>query len=270
VAVDVKDIASFFKQYSRTALPLSEATSLAESYDIPLAAVEKAALEQNIIPTRYLRNCLSCAEQLKLLEAHVTIIGCGGLGGAVAMLLARTGIGRMHLVDPDVFEEHNLNRQNFCTLTSLGQPKASTAANGLKQINPALCCTASYARFSEIDLKEGIIIDCLDDADPRLELAELCRKHHLLLIHGAVLEWYGRVGTVTAENRLFDILYPHSGSDASKHPPKVLAPTVYQVAALQVAETLKHILGNGQTAMQSWIDCDLKNLNFENIGYSDH
>lgn len=268
-AVDVKELRSFFAQFSGTDLPLSVASRLADDLKLPLAAVEKAALEHSVTPTRYLRNCLSCEEQLKLLSAHITIIGCGGLGGAVSMQLARTGIGRMHLVDPDTFEEHNLNRQNFCTVSTIGQPKADAAAKGLTALNPALTCTTSQTGFSEDDLLEGIIIDCLDDVEPRRELAALCRKHHRLLVHGAVAGWYGRVGTVTAENRLFDILYQNRSTEPSATPPKVLAPTVYQIASLQVAETLKHLLGYQQTTLHSWLDCDLKNSRFENIDYSD-
>lgn len=185
------------------------------------------------------------------------------------MQLARTGIGTMHLVDPDIFEEHNLNRQNFCTIETIGFPKAETAAKTLTKINPALTCTFSHAPFTEKDLKPGIIIDCLDDIEPRLQLAHLCRKHELLLIHGAVIEWYGRMGAVTAENRLIDLLYTTSSTTAPVKPPKVLAPTVYHTASLQVAETLKHILGLKQTTTDSWLDCDLKSSTFEQIEYSD-
>lgn len=269
MAVDVKDVTHFFQQYSKTVLPLSEATSLADEFALPLADIEKKGLAHNIIPTRFIRNCFNSEELLKLFCAHVTIIGCGGLGGAVAMQLARTGVGNMHLVDPDVFEEHNLNRQTFCTLETIGQPKAFAAAKSLKSINPALNCTAAYTRFSVDDLKGKIIIDCLDDVEPRLELAKLCRQNNLILIHGAVLEWYGRVATVTPQNRLFDILYAKDSTKDSVKAPRVLAPTVFQIASLQAAETLKHILDLPQKAIQSWIDCDLKNLHFENIGYCD-
>ncbi len=266
----MKGLTTFFEQYSKTELPLSEAIGLAERFNHPLATIEKAALQYNIMPTRHSRNCFSCKEQLKLLKSHVTVIGCGGLGGAVAMQLGRLGIGNLHLVDPDIFEEHNLNRQEFCTLESLGQPKVIAARKSLTRINPALTCTTSYALFSDNDLKPGIIIDCLDNVGTRRELAQLCRRKDLLLIHGAVVEWYGRIGSVTAENRLFDVLYPENKQLPSSKPPKVLAPTVYQTASLQVAETIKHLLGFSQTAIHHWIDCDLKNSNLEHIDYTDH
>jgi len=84
-----------------------------------------AAVSQHIIPTRYLRSLgtVGWDGQKKLLEATVVIIGAGGLGGWIIEGLARMGVGHLVVVDGDVFEENNLNRQLLCTEGSLGEAK---------------------------------------------------------------------------------------------------------------------------------------------------
>lgn len=258
----------FFEHASLTELPLQEALSLAEKFDLSLADVERTALQSHILPTRYLRNGLRCEEQLKLSDSQVSIIGCGGLGGATAMLLARTGIGKLHLVDPDSFEEHNINRQQFCTLNTIGLPKTEAAAMAISQINPALTCTVNTAYFGREDLRGNIVVDCLDASKPRLKLAALCAETDLPLIHGSVKEWYGRVGTSTRQNKLIETLYSKPTSSQSLTP-QVIAPTVYQIASLQAAEVIKELLGFRSVLKLSWLDCDLKSSDFEKIDYCD-
>ncbi len=68
---------------------------------MPLSVIEETALKLSILPRRYMRNGLSCKQQLRLFLAKVSIIGCGGLGGSVAESLARIGFGNLRLVDPD-------------------------------------------------------------------------------------------------------------------------------------------------------------------------
>ena len=79
---------------------------------------------------RYMRNLhtYSMAEQAWLLNSRAAVVGLGGLGGTVTQILARAGVGGLVLIDGDIFEEHNLNRQLFCTQEGIGSSKARTAA----------------------------------------------------------------------------------------------------------------------------------------------
>ena len=87
----------------------------------------------NIWPERFYRNAgtLNSREMARLLESRVFIAGCGALGGHVAVLLVRLGIGSLRLCDPDVFEESNLNRQYFCTEQTLGSSKVLACRDDL-------------------------------------------------------------------------------------------------------------------------------------------
>ncbi|MFP4446416.1 MAG: HesA/MoeB/ThiF family protein, partial [Desulfosudaceae bacterium] len=105
-----------------------------------LGRVYETALQAGIWPLRYLRHAdtLSCAEQLRLARSGVAVIGAGGLGAAVVMLLARLGIGRLTVADPDVFEETNLNRQLPAARDTLGRGKAEAVQAMAADVNPAI------------------------------------------------------------------------------------------------------------------------------------
>lgn len=248
-------------------ITLADELEAAGHLALSLVEVEEQALVLGIMPKRSLRNGLSCPQQLRLLHARVAIIGCGGLGGSVAMLLARLGVGSLHLVDPDIFEEHNLNRQQFATLASLGRPKVEAARKALAAINPVIRVTSRQATLSEADvLTAEIVVDGLDSAADRLRLAAICRQHNRPLVHGAVREWYGQVGIVTPDNDLFANLYPSTGHPPATEPaPQVLAPTVAVIAGIQAAETGKLLLGLPSPLAGHWLSCSLLDCDFEAI-----
>lgn len=249
---------------SENGFSLANAQLAAKDFQLSLAEVEIEALKNNIMPMRYIRNNLTCDQQLRLFHSKVSVIGCGGLGGTVAVLLARTGVGNVHLVDPDVFEEHNLNRQRFCTTKTIGLPKVEVAIANLPDINPAIHCTYIVNTFSENDIAVSeIIVDCLDSVNDRRHLAKLCRQYKRPLVHGAVKEWYGQVGVAITNNNLIDTLYsqvaPNQPPSITEHKqaPKVLAPTVAYIASIQVVEACKLLLNIPSGLHQNWLSCDL-------------
>jgi len=113
---------------------------IASDMDVPPLQVEISALENGVVPTRYVRNIgtIGVEGQLRLLQSCAGVCGLGGLGGYIAVSLARFGVGRLILVDGDVFEEDNLNRQELCGETDLGRPKVEVAAERVAAINSAL------------------------------------------------------------------------------------------------------------------------------------
>jgi len=112
----------------------------AKRFGLTIAHVEEAALERGILPARYQRNrnIISVSDQLKLFRSSVAVIGCGGLGGYIVEELARLGVGKIVVIDFDVFEEHNLNRQLFSSPAHLGTAKVAAAAKRIGEINPAV------------------------------------------------------------------------------------------------------------------------------------
>ena len=260
-----KAILAFLKEQARgKCIYLAELHKAAKTFDCPLRDIEQIALSHSILPARFRRNGFSCRDQLKLLRCKVAIIGCGGLGGRTAELLARVGIGHLLLTDPDVFSESNLNRQIFCTVETLGYNKVEILSRELQKINPALQTTEHVKFFNEQSIvNSDIVIDGLDSPEARKELARLCQKQSTPMVHGAVREWYGQVGIDQSANPLISTLYPQTAG--SPEAPKVMGATVACIAAIQAAETCKLLLGYDSPLNRGWLQVDLLQSEYENL-----
>jgi len=232
------------------------------------AVIEERALEMGITPLRYQRNqnSINPTQQLKLLHTHIAIIGTGGLGGHIAEILTRIGVGRLTLFDPDHFEEHNLNRQNFCTLKTLGLPKVTVVKAALEEINPTVQIETHIQRLdpdrdfhmiSPCDL----IIDALDTPQTKRQLASICQKQKKPLIHGAIGGLAGQVTTSTALEKL----YRNDHSDGAEHILGNPAFNVSFVASLQASEAIKTILNIGESLDQTLLATDLLYNDFEKL-----
>ncbi|MED0963515.1 HesA/MoeB/ThiF family protein [Bacillus paramycoides] len=95
---------------------------------------------QNIYEESFTRNIgvISVEEQEKLKNSRVTVVGAGGVGGITLIQLARMGVGSLHVIDQDIFETSNINRQMLSSISKLGQQKAAVALEVLQDINPSL------------------------------------------------------------------------------------------------------------------------------------
>ncbi len=265
MVADQKAIRSFLeKQATGSCIDLAELQKAAGIFDCPLGDIEKVALSHSILPARYQRNGLSCSEQLKLLQARVAIIGCGGLGGRTAELLTRVGIGTLLLTDPDTFSESNLNRQLFCTSETIGFNKVEILSRELQKINPALQTEEHVSFFNEQSIANtDVVIDGLDSTEARKELAGLCQGNGIPMVHGAVKEWYGQVGIEQSENPLTSTLYPQTAG--SPKAPKVMVMTVALIGAIQAAETCKLLLGHDSPLTRGWLQADLLHCDYETL-----
>jgi molybdopterin-synthase adenylyltransferase len=222
----------------------------AETRDLTLRQAFRAALQEGVLPEVYERNfpTLSPAEQLRLFDSSVLVAGLGGLGGAQALLLARTGVGRLLLADGDVFVPANLNRQLLATEGTLGLNKAQVTARHLLDLNPALEAEAIPYFLHADNLRRYLpqvllILDALDTAAGRRHLFNAAREAGLPLVHGAVQGQFGQVATfLPADADAFARLYP-DGAPAPEAGREVLASTVTLVASLQVQEALRLLLG---------------------------
>jgi molybdopterin/thiamine biosynthesis adenylyltransferase len=234
------------------------------------AEVEEAALTMGLLPARYQRNrsTLSTADQLVLFRSRVTVIGCGGLGGYVIEQLARLGVGQMVLVDPDVFEEHNLNRQLLSLPSNLGESKVSIAQKRVAAVNPAVTVEARQealdrANGAELVAGSRVVVDALDTIKVRLELAEVCEDAGVPLVHGAIGGWYGQVTTQFPGDRTLQSLYQNwqEGKGVEQHLGNP-AFTPALVASLEVAEVCKVLLGKRETLQHRLLTVDLKEMLF--------
>jgi molybdopterin/thiamine biosynthesis adenylyltransferase len=233
------------------------ADSLALDLGLTLLDVYKATLGLGIYPRRYLRNRdgISLQDQLKLAEAKVAVVGAGGLGGTVIQLLGRIGIGRLIVVDSDVFDETNLNRQAFCTRDWVGQPKALAVHAQMKAINPAAEVQPYKIRLDSANGPEilsgcQVIVDALDNVKDRLTLEALAKSMGVPFVHGALAGFEGQLLTVFPEDSGLKQIYGtgEEGPSGANRPEFLLGvPSITPslVATLEAMEVLKILLNRG-------------------------
>lgn len=222
------------------------------------------------IPLRYMRNMEAIApeEQKKIFKSHVAVAGCGGLGGYVISYLARMGVKRITAFDPDCFAEHNLNRQLFSGISSLGRSKVEVVQEAIKDINPDVQFYGFKGRFQEfLDKEKGdytVVIDALDNLGDRLELASWCSKKGIPLVYGMVGGWYGQVGTqFPGENTLDKVCQLNISKKGIEEKEGVLPFVPPLIAALQAAEAVKIILGRGELLRNRLLLIDLLDMETE-------
>lgn len=209
-------------------------------------------LEHDIWPLRFARNrgVFNAAEQRAILTSHAAIIGCGGLGGHVATLLARAGVGAFTLCDFDFFEESNCNRQLLCRENTLGRNKAEVTKEELVLIAPyadirVFPIQAVPAVLPEILDSAHIVMDCLDSIETRKQVAAAAAAAKIPFIHGAVAGEEGFALAVLPGEKNLDLLYaetPSSNDGAEKRLGiSTLAPAA--IAVLQVNIALQLMAG---------------------------
>lgn len=200
---------------------------------------------------RYLRNhdAISEAEQAILAQKRVLVVGCGGLGGYVIECLARIGVGHLRVVDGDVFDETNLNRQLLSSSMNLGRPKTLAAQQRVMAVNPLVEVEAFQTLLTDenaVPLLDGcdVAVDALDNIPSRLVLQQAARSAGIPLVHGAVAGWIGQVCVVQPGQDLLNSLYPAStDTQGEEQETGTLSFTAALTASWQAAETVKLLLG---------------------------
>ncbi|MGB4595967.1 MAG: HesA/MoeB/ThiF family protein [Anaerolineaceae bacterium] len=204
-----------------------------------------------MIDERYQRNrtTISDAEQEELARKRVLVVGCGGLGGYVIECLARVGVGYLRIVDGDVFEVSNLNRQLLSSEMNLGKPKVLAAKHRVMAINNLVKVEVFKQRLNEENasgLLEGcdVVVDALDNIPDRLTLQKAAKEAGVVLVHGAVAGWWGQLCVVRPGENLLNNLYGESheerGAEAKLGTPS-FTPAI--IGAMEVVETVKLLLG---------------------------
>src|SRR5918992_40386 len=206
-------------------------------------------------------------------NAHVSVIGVGGIGNPVVTQLTAMGIGKLKIVDRDVIEISNLHRQHLYTDDDIGKVKVEAALERLRKINPQVEIEAvptSVTRYTAENLIKGsdIVIDALDSIDARYALNDACIKYNIPLIYAGALGMLGSVCTILPnKTACLRCMFPELNeeempacSTEGVHPS-----ILYLVAGIQVSETVKIITGKEPTLANNLLYVDLNELSFERI-----
>ena len=202
------------------------------------------------IAERYIRNVAALSEEecAALSRATVTVVGCGGLGGSVIEALARIGVGNLRVIDGDVFEPSNLNRQLLCTEADLGREKALVAAERVRTVNSDVNVQPIVAMLTEQNAAELLrgtdcIVDCLDNLEARFWAAHTAQELGTPIVYGAIAGWFGQVCTVFPGDPAFVSIYGSIDGESQHKKLGNLPFTAYTIAAIQAAECVKVLLG---------------------------
>ncbi len=162
--------------------------------------------------------------QLKLLDARVLLVGAGGLGSPTALYLAAAGVGTLGIVDADIVDESNLQRQVIHTTDRVGMPKVESARLAIEALNPHTRVDAYQMRLDATNARDilsqyDLIVDGVDNFDTRYLLNELSVDLAKPLVSASILSFDGQITTfVPGEGPCYRCVYPEP-------PPPSLAPT---------------------------------------------
>ena len=217
---------------------------------------------------RYLRNIPALTEEecLALGKKRVLVVGCGGLGGHIIDQLTRIGIGFLRVVDGDVFDETNLNRQLLSQVPLLGVSKAAAAAEHIRRVSPETAVEAVNAFLTEHNVRElisgcDIVMDALDNIPSRRILASACEEANIPYVYGAIQGWVAQAGISMAGDKLMEKLFPREVEIRDK---SVLSFTPALCASLQTSLCVKLLTGKPvETGTVYYFD--LLDLEFESI-----
>jgi len=186
--------------------------------------------------------------QEKLKNAHIFIAGAGGLGSPVSIYLAVAGVGHITIVDMDVVDQSNLNRQILHFDRDVGRKKTASAEEKLREINPDIVVTAIDRKIDETNADQMIgnvdgIVDAMDNFTTRYLLNDVALRKKIPLFHGAIRGFYGQATTILpGKTPCLACIFP-------KAPPKEVFPVVGVtpgfIGMIQATEVLKYLLGRG-------------------------
>jgi len=200
---------------------------------------------------RYKRQILSFGEdgQEKLKKAHIFIAGAGGLGSPISIYLAVAGVGTITLVDKDVVELTNLNRQILHYDQDVGRKKTESAEEKLRAINPDITIKTIDITIDESNAAELVgnangIVDAMDNFPIRYLLNDVAIGKKIPLFHGAIRGFYGQATTIIpGKTACLRCIFPRA-------PPKEVFPVIGVTPGLiglvQATEVVKYLLGSGE------------------------
>ena len=217
------------------------------------------------------------AGQLKLLKSKVLVVGTGGLGSPVAFYLAAAGIGRLGLIDDDVVDWSNLQRQILHSTADLGRPKVESARDKLAALNPDIVIEAHWSRLDSTNVTElvgyyDLIVDATDNFTARYILNEACIRLGKPFIYGGVLSMIGQTMMVLpGQGPCFRCIFrkvPPPAAVKTTLDVGIMGAVVGIIGSIQAAEAVKYLLGYGELLVGRLLTMDALSMCFHEIQVS--
>ena len=219
--------------------------------------------------------------QDKLLSAKVLCVGAGGLGSPVAVYLAAAGIGTIGIIDDDIVDLSNLQRQIIHATSKIGAPKVDSARETLSQINPTINVRTYKQRLTAANIQEiireyDLIVDGSDNFETRYLINDAAYLNGKIVVSGALLRFEGQLTTFRSgmkskcDEPCYRCLFPNAPSANSNNRCEdvgILGSVAGVIGTLQATEVLKEIIGLGETMSGKLLIFDAINMQFRKIRY---
>ncbi len=228
--------------------------------------------------TRYSRHILlpevGGKGQRKIAQAKILLVGAGGLGSPAALYLAAAGVGTIGLIDSDVVDLSNLQRQVIHHTPDVGRPKVTSAKEKIQALNPDVSVETYEDRLTsknalDVVKRYDVVIDGVDNFPAKFLINDACFFADKPLVHGGILRFDGRVMTIiprtSACYRCVFKTPPPPGLVASCQEAGVIGVLAGIIGTLQATEALKLVLGIGRPLTDRMLDFDARRTAFREI-----
>ena len=212
--------------------------------------------------------------QKKLAKAKIFVVGAGGLGSPVALYLAAAGVGTIGLIDSDVVDLSNLQRQVLHHTPDVSRSKVKSAKEKIHALNPDVTVETYEERLTShnaLDLirRYDVVIDGVDNFPAKFLINDACFFENTPLVHGGILRFDGRVFTIIPnQSACYRCIFkapPAPGLVASCQEAGIIGVVAGIIGTLQATEALKLVLGIGRPLINRILDFDARTTNFREI-----
>lgn len=227
--------------------------------------------------TRYARQMIlpeiGTIGQARLAQAHVLVVGAGGLGSPVLQYLVGAGVGQITIVDPDHVDESNLHRQPIYKMADINTAKATTACANLHALNPDVLLSPHTSALDPAN-GPGLVDDCdlvIDAADSyavSYTLSDICLVSRTPLVSASVLGQAGYVGAFCGTAPSLRAVFPDMpDSDATCASAGVMGPVVGILGSMQAQMALQILLNHDPSPLGQMVSVDMKTLHFNSFSF---
>ena len=224
---------------------------------------------------RYVRNMLIDGfgrdGQTKLSESRVLVVGAGGLGSPVLMYLAAAGVGTLGVIDYDVVDVTNLQRQVVHGEGDIGRPKVESARETVENLNSNVSVVSYREKFREDNAallvrEYDFVIDCCDNYEAKYLINDICVAESRAYSHGAILAMRGEVMTYVPGHADYRSVFPAPPAEGEYLKPDqagVLGAVAGVIGSIQATEAIKYLTGIGELLTDRILIFDGRNMTFK-------
>lgn len=211
--------------------------------------------------------------QQKLLQSKVLVIGAGGLGSPVLQYLAAAGIGTIGIVDYDIVDITNLQRQVLHFTEDIGCPKVESAINKLSRLNPNIDLVPYREKFTEENASALIqqydfVIDCCDNYEAKFLINDVCASNNKAFSHGAVLSMKGEVMTYIPGSACYRCVFGEPSAEGEMPTSSqvgILGAVAGTIGTIQATEAIKYLTGVGELLTNRILIYDARSVAFHSL-----